>query len=200
VLRQRIPVVYVDRVPLDESLDTVVSNNREAADAATTHLVARGHRRIALLTDRLAIRTATERKQGFLDAVGRAGIPTTLTPIVSEVHDAETARQALSELLASPFPPTAVFSAQNLITVGALHAMRAHAVQRSVALVGFDDIPLADLVEPGVTVVAQDPQRIGQVAAERVFARLEGDAGPPRRIVIPTRLIERGSGEITPRD
>ena len=61
------------------------------------------------------------------------------------------------------------------------------------------DFALADLMDPGVTVVAQDPTAIGRAAAERVFARLEGDASPPRRLVLPTRLITRGSGEIRPR-
>ena len=60
-------------------------------------------------------------------------------------------------------------------------------------------MPLADLLEPGVTVVAQDPQRIGRIAAERVFARLDGDRTPAARTIVPTRLIERGSGEIPPR-
>jgi LacI family transcriptional regulator len=65
--------------------------------------------------------------------------------------------------------------------------------------VGFDDVPLADLLEPGITVVAQDPQRIGELAAERMFARLDGDTSADRRYVVPTTLIVRGSGEIRPR-
>lgn len=198
VLQRGLPVVYIDREPVDETLDAVTSDNRAAAENATAHLIAHGHRRIALLADRLDIGTARERRQGFLDALGRAGISTTVTPMVTELHDAASAQLALARLLASDEPPTAVFSAQNLVTVGALHALRAANLQHSVALVGFDDIPLADLVEPGVTVVAQDPQQIGRVAVERVFARLEGDGGPARHTVVPTTLIPRGSGEIRP--
>ena len=63
-------------------------------------------------------------------------------------------------------------------------------------MVGFDDVPLGALVN--VTVVAQDPVALGRRAAELLFARLEGDDGPPRRVVVPTRLIVRGSGEISP--
>jgi LacI family transcriptional regulator len=196
VLQRGLPVVYIDREPVDETLDAVTSDNRAAAEHATAHLIARGHRRIALLADRLDIGTARDRQQGFLDALGHAGISTTLTPMVTELHDAASAQVALARLLASEAPPTAVFSAQNLITVGALHALRAAGLQHAVALVGFDDIPLGDLVEPGVTVIAQDPQQIGQVAVERVFARLEGDVSPARHTIIPTTLIARGSGEI----
>ncbi|MDY0908820.1 LacI family DNA-binding transcriptional regulator [Microbacterium sp. CFBP9034] len=193
-----IPAVFVDRRPIDVDLDSVTSDNREAAHRATTHLVARGHRRIALLADRSDLQTADERRQGFLDAVGRAGIPTTETVTVMDLHDANSAEAAVAALLSSDRPPTAIFSAQNLITVGAVHALRAAGAQRSIALIGFDDIPLADLLEPGVTVVAQDPYEIGRVAVEHVFSRLEGYAGPARHTVVPTTLIARGSGEIEP--
>ncbi len=64
------------------------------------------------------------------------------------------------------------------------------------ALVGFDDILLADLLDPGITVIAQDPARIGQVAAEVLLRRLDGDRSPTASHVVPTRLIPRGSGEI----
>ena len=66
-------------------------------------------------------------------------------------------------------------------------------------MVGFDDIPLADAVDPGVTVVAQDPHALGRTAAELLFDRLDGFSGPSRHVVVPTTLIERGSGELAPR-
>ena len=191
-----IPVVYIDREPGDTEADSVTSDNRAAAREATKWLISHGHRRIALLADRREIPTAAEREQGFLDATRSAGIPTAQTPVVTELRDAEAAHRALAALLASDQPPTAVFSAQNLITIGALHAMREAGTQHSLALVGFDDVPLADLLDPGVTVVAQDPQEIGRIAVERIFARLEGDTSPPRHHVVPTALIVRGSGEI----
>jgi LacI family transcriptional regulator len=118
--------------------------------------------------------------------------------MATDLHDVDSARTALERMLGAAEPPTAVFSAQNLITIGALHALRDAGCSRSVALVGFDDLPLADLLDPGVTVVAQDPQEIGRRAAERLFALLEGADEAPIRSVVPTRLIARGSGEITP--
>jgi LacI family transcriptional regulator len=191
-----IPVVYIDREPGDPSFDTVVSDNRTAARQATEHLISHGHQRIALLADRRVIRTAAEREQGFVEAVRNAGIPAALTPIVTELADTGAAHRALHALLRSEHPPTAVFSAQNLITIGALHALRDTGRQYSTALIGFDDVPLADLLEPAVTVIAQDPQGIGRTAVERIFARLEGDTTAPRHHVIATTLIARGSGEI----
>ena len=94
-----IPVVYIDREPVESGIDSITSDNRAGAAAATEHLIAHGHRRIALLTDRLEIQTAYERRQGFLDALGRAGIPTTSTPMITELHDEAAAQAALTRLL-----------------------------------------------------------------------------------------------------
>lgn len=196
-LRDRgIPAVFVDRTPVGDDLDVVASDNRASAARATAHLIARGHRRIALLADRLSIQTADERYRGFMEALGEAGIPTKLASVVTEIGDEESARLALGRLLDSDTPPTAVFSAQNLITFGALRALRERGLEHEVALVGFDDIPLADLMDPGVTVVAQDPQQIGHRAARILFDRLDGDRRPAQRVVVPTLFVERGSGEI----
>jgi LacI family transcriptional regulator len=87
-------------------------------------------------------------------------------------------------------------TAQNLITIGALHALRELNLEHQTALVGFDDIELADLLEPAVTVVAQDPAAIGGAAADMLFRRLDGDDSPPEDVVIAVELVARGSGEI----
>ncbi|HEY0700594.1 MAG TPA: substrate-binding domain-containing protein, partial [Micromonospora sp.] len=99
--------------------------------------------------------------------------------------------------LTSPNPPTAIFSAQNLVTIGVLHALRELGRHRDIALVGFDDFPLADLLQPGVTVVAQHPSEMGRVAASLIFRRLDGEQWQPTTHLVATRLIPRGSGEIT---
>ena len=106
------------------------------------------------------------------------------------------AYETTCELLEGKDPPTALFTGQNLISMGAVRAVHARGLQHEVALVSFDDIPLADVVEPGVTVVAQDPHALGRSAAELLFARLDGYDGPSRLVVVPTRLIVRGSGEL----
>lgn len=199
-LRRGVPIAFVDRRPAGLVADCVSSDNRAAGAMATRHLLERGHRRIALLTERARIPTAVERQQGFLDELGRAGVPTGEATIITGLTGSESAERALTVLLTSASPPTAVFGAQNLIGIGALRALHALGLQRDVALIGFDDFPLADLVQPGMTVVRQNPEEIGRVAAERVFRRLEGEALPVEQITIPTELVERGSGEIRPRD
>jgi LacI family transcriptional regulator len=85
------------------------------------------------------------------------------------------------------------------VTVAALRALHRMGLQRLVAVVGFGDFVTADLLSPGVTVVAQDPGGIGRRAAYLLFARMEGEAGPPSTHPVPTVLIPRGSGELPPR-
>jgi LacI family transcriptional regulator len=101
-------------------------------------------------------------------------------------------------MLALADPPTALFTSQNLLTIGGAHALRNAGLEHRIALIGFDDIPLADLVAPAVSVVAQDAQRLGRAAADLLFGRLDGDVHDAVHHVIPVELIARGSGEIAP--
>ncbi len=190
------PMVLVDR-PAPEA-DSVTVDNRAGTMRALRHIVAHGHRRVAFLGDLRSIWTATERHAGYIEGLAAEGI--TLDPllVVMDVRGAETTERAVSGLLTSAEPPTALLTGQNLITIGAIHALQRLGLQHRVALVGFDDFPLADLLDPRVSVVAQDPAAIGRAAAELLFARLDGDRGPPRHVVVLTRLIPRGSGEIRP--
>jgi len=110
----------------------------------------------------------------------------------------DKAEAAVTELLGSSEPPTALFTGQNMITMGAFRALRRLGLHERVALIGFDDILLADLLQPGITVVAQDPSAIGRTAAELLFRRLDGDRSPSEHKIVPTRMVTRGSGEIAP--
>jgi LacI family transcriptional regulator len=115
-----------------------------------------------------------------------------------DTHSAESAEAVVRELLAlAPSRrPTAIFTGNNRHTVGALRALRG--LEHEVALVGFDDFELADLLAMPTTVVRHDSQELGRRAAELAFQRLDGRDGGPRRIVVPTELVTRGSGEVPP--
>ena len=99
-------------------------------------------------------------------------------------------------LLTGPDRPTALFTAQNLVTIEVLRTLHRLGLQDQVAHVGFDDIVLAGSIEPALTVVAQDALGLGRAAAELLFSRLDGFTGPGPQVVLPTRVIERGSGEL----
>lgn len=188
-----VPVVFVDRPGSGVPGDAVLATNVSGAGDAVRHLVARGHRRIAFLGDQRSIATARERHRGFRAALTAAG----LTPYAERrLRHWSYAESATLALLDRDDHPTALFTAQNLITVGAYRALRRRGLHHRVAIVGFDDFPLADLLEPAVTVVAQDPATMGRMAARALFERLDGADEPPREFWIPTTLIPRGSGEI----
>ncbi len=194
--------VFVDRPPHFLDADTVLATNREGAREAVAHLLAAGHRRIAFLGDLTDIATASERYRGYVDALRSAGIEVDERLVRRDLHAREPAQHAAERLLRLPAAvgPTALFASQNLVTIGAIHALHEHDLQHLVALVGFDDIELAGMLDPGITVVAQDPYAMGRAAAELLFARLDGYGGPSQHRTIPTRLVIRGSGEIRPRE
>jgi LacI family transcriptional regulator len=193
-----VAVVFVDRPPGFIDADVVLSDHAGGARTASAHLLAAGHRRIGYLGDRRRIHSASERLRGHTEALAAAGVAFDPALVRMELRDSAMAARAADELLTGDDPPTAIFAAQNLITLGAVAALRARGLQHEVALVGFDDLPLAEAVDPGLTVVAQDAYGVGRAAAETLFARLDGDHEPTRTVVLPTTLIARGSGEIAP--
>jgi LacI family transcriptional regulator len=189
-------LVFVDRPASHLDADSVVSDNLGGAKQGVQHLLERGHRRIGFLGDLLSIWTAEERLRGYTQALEAAGVNVDDDVIRTELRDPDAAARAIREMLALPDPPTAFFTGQNLLTIGGVRALRETGRQREIALIGFDDVSLADVVEPAISVVAQDPQAIGRAAADQLFRRLDGDSSPPVHQVIPVSMIARGSGEI----
>lgn len=192
-----LPLVFLDRPAAGLSADCVVSANAAGAEQGVTHLAAHGHRRIAFVGDRPgAPHTRRERFRGYRSALTAAGLPYA-RELVADASGPEAAAGAVHRLLALADPPTALFTANNVTSLGALPALAA-AGRGEVAVVGFDDLPLAQLVSPGLTVVAQDPERIGRCAAQHALRRLDGGRGAARTEEVPVRLIPRGSGELPP--
>lgn len=190
------PAVCVDRPAVIPDVDSVLADNRAGVRTAIQHLAAHGHRRIAFLGDREAIWTAAERHLGYIEALALEGLTLDRQLVRQNLDSSAAAEQAALDLLETDAPPTALFTGQNLITVGALRALQQRGLQQRVALVGFDDILLADLLAPPISVIAQNPAAMGQAAAELLFARLDDSTLPPRQVLIPTQLLGRGSGEI----
>jgi LacI family transcriptional regulator len=195
-IRAGTAIVCLDREARGLQVDSVITTNVTGSAEGVRHLAASGHRRIAYLGDRATILTARQRYQGYRDALEQLGMPVDPLLVVHDLRDPAVADGSVMTMLARSEPPTALFTAQNLITIGAIRALRRLGRERSIAVVGFDDFPTADLLSPGVTVVAQDPAAMGRLAASLLFRRIAGEAGPPATHVIPTSLLRRGSGEI----
>jgi LacI family transcriptional regulator, galactose operon repressor len=192
----RTPVVFVDRPATGIAADAVLIDNRGGVRSAVEHLVAHGHRRLGFLGDDGSFWTARERRAGFeasLHNLGAAeGGNIAMGPY--ELDDLVVLLRAWTE---GPDGISAVVTGNNRVTAQLLHAVRQ--LDSPLSLVGFDDFEYADLLDPPVTVVSQNPDALGEQAAHALFSRLDALAGsdgtPPaaRQIVLPTRLVVRGS-------
>ncbi|MFE5038618.1 LacI family DNA-binding transcriptional regulator [Streptomyces sp. NPDC056683] len=184
-------IVCVDRAATGLDVDAVVVDNFGAVRGAVEQLLAHGHRRIGYVGDTPRIWTFGERRRGYLAALAAAGVTVDPELLRDGVRTGPEAAAAVTAMLALPDPPTALLAGNELLAFGALTA-----APGDLAFVAFDDFALAARLTPPVTVIAQDPVALATSAAHLLFARIHGDISPPRTVVMPTRLIRRGSGEI----
>jgi LacI family transcriptional regulator len=189
-------VVFADRPPRRIEADTVLTDNAGGARAGVSHLIGNGHRRIGFIGDAPRIYTAAQRHRGYLAAMAAAGLAVAGHWVTMASPDRAGVGAALRRMTGGTPPVTAVLCGNNRITALVLRELREQAL--SLALVGFDDLELADLLTPAVTVVAQSTGALGRTAAGMLFRRLDGYRGPPERVELPTTLIIRGSGEVPP--
>jgi LacI family transcriptional regulator len=197
-VRNGLPVVFVDRRPRGLDADSVTVDNTYGARLAVQHLIAHGHERIAMLADLPEIQTAADRLVGYREAMMSAGLRPRSDHLMMSLRSDRAAADATLRLLDSQTPPTAIFAARNALAIGAIRALRQRGAASSVALVGFDDFPLADLVDPPLTVVRQNVAQIGAAVTRILFARIDGDQSVPQHTVLTPELVPRGSGEILP--
>lgn len=193
-----IPVVAVDRRVGGAAVDTVLVDNERAAEEATDHLVDMGYRRIACITGPRQAMTARERLAGYQRGLQHRG-QDLQPPLVRHADFRERGGyEAMASLLAG-VAPDAVFVANNLMTVGALECLIHHGigVPREVGIVGFDEIPWADLVRPSLSTVAQPAYEMGEIAGQLLTNRRASPDGSCETIVLHTTLNVRASS--TPR-
>ena len=193
-------VVCADRPADNLKADTVLVDNRSGAREAVGHLLRQGHRRIGYLGDRDDIWTVRERYVGFTEALAAEGLTPEPALVRHGLRSRAEAANAAVAMMRQPSAPTALFASNDLVTMGVVDGLHGapNTTPRKVALVGFDEFALADKLDPPVTVVAQDPAALGAACAQLLFARIAGDASPPREVILLTRLVVRGSGEIAP--
>lgn len=189
-------IVFADRPGRRIKADAVVSENAGGVAGAVRHLAQRGHTRVAYLGDRQSVYTAAQRLSGFRSEMDGLGDGADRRYVRTGLREREQAYSAALDVLDAEPAPTALVCGNNLTAIGAIHAMQDLGVRDRVAFIAFDDLELADLLQPALTVVAQDSNAIGLEAARLLFKRLEDPGAPVRRATVPVRLIARGSGEI----
>ncbi|WP_295844569.1 LacI family DNA-binding transcriptional regulator [uncultured Microbacterium sp.] len=184
------PVVFLDRPGSGVPADAILLDNRGGARDAVAELLAAGHRRIAVLLDSPEIFTMVERLAGAREAFAAAG--TSLDPalVVDGLHTPAVARDAVHRLLDAADPPTAVFCANNRVTIGALEAILPRGAE--IAIAGFDDFELSRLLPRRIRIVDYDVTELGTRAAETLLARGADPATGSHTHLVPTRLVDRG--------
>lgn len=184
-----VPTVFVDRPPVGITVDSFTEDDAEGAYLATSHLIEHGHRRILFLGDDLTTTTTAGRLAGYRRALEEHRLSFEPRLVVSGEGGEEAGR--LVQAAIRETATTAVFSSDARTSITLMPVLK----QIGVALVCFGDFSMADMLTPPVTVIDQDPDTLGRLAARRLFDRL---AHPNRRLrrktVLPVRLIERESG------
>ena len=189
------PVVAIDRPMSGIAVDCVMSDNASGIGIAFHHLHRHGHRRIAYIGDSEQVFSGRERAAAFRAALRAHG-----TAVDGLVHPGdltpERVAAALDTALHGDEPATALVTGNMETTIAVLRGLGREAAGR-LAIVGFDEVPLADLLQPALTVVAQDTAEIGRTAVELLRARMADPARPPQTVIVPVVLKARGSGELT---
>lgn len=193
------PLVLASRAVAGLDADTVLIDDVGGAFQATALLLAEGHRRIAFLGNRNSLFTGRRRYQGFRQAHKAHGVAVVPELLRTGQQDVKSAEKAMLELLALKEPPTAVFSANNRNTVGAIRAIvsvrrespgASSAAAQKIRLFGFDSFEFADLSPVPLSIVAHDPRDLGRQVASLLFERIDGtvEGHPPRYIELPVSL------------
>lgn len=192
-----IPIVFLDReLHGNEAFDCVLVDNAGGARLAVEHLISLGHERIGLISGPIDTTPGRGRHEGFVETLTDAGIELPSSYVQIADFREEGGYQAALRLLAAEPPPSAVFAANNLMSIGALRAFDTLGVTTpdELSFVGFDDLKLAGLLKPSLTVVSRPTEEQGALAMRLLLDRLSGkDDMPARRIVLDTQLTVRGS-------
>ncbi|HEY9323324.1 MAG TPA: LacI family DNA-binding transcriptional regulator [Agromyces sp.] len=196
-----VPLVLASRRVDGLDVDTVLLDDVGGAQRGTATLLDAGHTRIGFLGNVRSVFTGQRRYEGFVRALAERGIRPDDALVQRAQQDVDSASVAMRHLLDLPVPPTAVFTANNRNTVGALREvgrrLRSGAdVTAMPAIVGFDDFELAELMPVPVTVIGHDPRQLGREAARLVLSRLDpaGRRAPARLVEMPVTVATGAEG------
>lgn len=195
VIENGYAVVCIDRGLIDVDVDVVKVNNEDGVCAAIDYLISMGHRRIAHITGHPRIPTTIERIAGFEKAMHAKAIQVDPALVMASNSDYPSGAALMQELLDMANPPTAIFAANNLLTLGALKAIHENGlnIPEDISIIGFDDMYWSMSLNPPLTAVRQSGYEIGRRAAELLLAKIRHPRQAPKSLVLETELVLRQS-------
>lgn len=196
LLQKGFPIVCVDRGLGDyQDVDIILVDNEKGAYEAVSLMIKKGHKRIAYIGGLPSIPTSQQRKDGYVKALQKNNI--TIDDSLIKFGDSkhESGKEIARKLLSLKNPPTAIFTGNNLITLGALESIHASGkkIPQDVAIIGFDDMPWSISLNPPLTAVRQPGYEIGKRAADMLYQRILDPERAYSKVMLNTVLIERNS-------
>jgi LacI family transcriptional regulator len=195
LVRSSVPVIAVDIDVVGDHTSYVASDNIGGARLAVRHLHSLGHTRIATIAGPSATKPGADRTLGYRAEMAELGLAVLPGYEVEGDFYPESAERAMTSMLALPEPPTAIFAAADMMAVGAIRAARAAGrdVPGDLAVVGFDDIRVAELLSPPLTTIRQDMVGIGLAAGRALIEQIEDPDATPPVLTLPVELVVRAS-------
>ena len=195
LIKEGFPIVCIDRGLKDTEVDLVKVDNQRGAFNAIEHLIKLGHTRIGFVTGNKLIPTTLERLAGYEEAMKKYNLPLDQGIIVGKKSDYESGAELTAYLLNLPNPPTAIFTGNNLLTLGALETIHSRGlnIPVDVAIIGFDDVYWSTSLNPPLTAVKQPGYEIGRRSCELLIQRIQASDRPVASIILKTELMIRKS-------
>lgn len=196
--KRGIPVVLLDRDIKGGNFHAVLAENEKGAYVAVQQLIQEGHRKIAIIEGDISNRPVCERTYGYQKAMLEAGIPLREEYIVQGNQKSELAYEMTKKLMGLANPPTAIFTSNNMMTLGCLKCLTEYRIQvgKDIALIGFDDIEQLRIIDFKLSVISRSEQQMGSIAMEMILGQLEKKSDIKKVEIVPVKLILRGSEKI----
>ncbi|EKN3600495.1 ribose operon transcriptional repressor RbsR [Yersinia enterocolitica] len=190
-----LPIIMMDWAPFEGVNDVIQDNSLLGGEMATSYLIARGYTRIACIAGPQDKTPAKERLQGFRQAMDRAGLPVLPDYEVASDFEFGGGLVAMKQLLALPQPPEAVFTSNDAMAVGVYQALHQAglSIPQDMAVIGYDDIEIAQYMAPPLTTIHQPKDDLGELAIDTLIHRLNNPEAEPQVLILTPELIERGS-------
>ena len=191
-----LPIVLLDSYFERTDADCIVINNVQGASEAVHHLLELGHRSIGYLHSSIHINNFRERREGMEKALQSHGLKLPEEMVFSVEPSIEGAREGMMKYLSQPVKlPTALFADNDLIAIGAARAIREAGLRipKDISLIGFDDMPVAEIMEPPLSTIYVPKQRLGMLAVQRLIRCMNGETEEVVKVEVKTRLVSRKS-------